>query len=153
MENHILYGRQPWWGCYVCACIIPVDILFARHSGVFSEIDNWQESHKILTYSALAQADSLALGKQNKQNKNENLDGNRPSVLLSWEKTRPYELGRLVALYEYITISCGFIWGINSFDQFGVELGKKLTLNLLNEENMQSFTSTTLLHLNNYKNK
>ena len=133
--------------------IIPVDILFARHSGVYSEIDNWRQSHKILTYSALAQADSLALGKQNKKNKHENFDGNRPSVLLSWGKTHPYELGRLIALYEYITISCGFIWGINSFDQFGVELGKKQTLNLLNEENMQSFTPTTSFHLKNYNNK
>ena len=45
---------------------------------------------------------------------------------MSWDATTPYALGRLLALYEHITIASGFLWHVNSFDQFGVELGKEM---------------------------
>jgi glucose-6-phosphate isomerase len=44
--------------------------------------------------------------------------------VISWQATGPYELGRLLALYEHVTAVSGFLWGVNSFDQWGVELGK-----------------------------
>ena len=55
------------------------------------------------------------------------LPGGRVSTLISWNKTDPFEVGRLLALYEHITIASGFLWDINSFDQWGVELCKVLS--------------------------
>jgi glucose-6-phosphate isomerase len=53
-------------------------------------------------------------------------DGNRPSSLLMYPRTTARSLGALLALYEHSVFVQGTVWGINSFDQFGVELGKKL---------------------------
>ena len=55
------------------------------------------------------------------------IPGNRPSTTLSCERLTPETLGALLALYEHKTFCCGFLWGINSFDQWGVELGKELS--------------------------
>ncbi|HEY6921900.1 MAG TPA: hypothetical protein VI653_00415, partial [Steroidobacteraceae bacterium] len=52
--------------------------------------------------------------------------GSRPSTIVLFEKTDPNTLGKLIALYEHKVFTQGVIWGINSFDQWGVELGKKL---------------------------
>ena len=52
--------------------------------------------------------------------------GNRPSNVLLLPRLSSYEVGQLLSLYEHRTVVEGFIWGINSFDQWGVELGKKL---------------------------
>jgi glucose-6-phosphate isomerase len=57
--------------------------------------------------------------------------GNRPSTLVLFEKTDPATLGKLIALYEHKVFTQGVIWGINSFDQWGVELGKKLAEQLI----------------------
>ena len=59
-------------------------------------------------------------------NKNKNFPGGRPSTIISWQKNTPFSIGKLIALYENITIASGFIWNINSFDQWGVEFGKRL---------------------------
>ena len=66
------------------------------------------------------------MGQKNPDNPHQHFAGNRPSILVSWDRSTPFAIGRLLALYEHITIVSGFIWGINSFDQFGVELGKKM---------------------------
>jgi glucose-6-phosphate isomerase len=52
--------------------------------------------------------------------------GDRPSSIIAFQKLDPATLGRLVALYEHKVFTQGVVWGINSFDQWGVELGKKL---------------------------
>jgi glucose-6-phosphate isomerase len=57
-------------------------------------------------------------------------EGNRPSSLLMYPKTTARSLGGLIALYEHSVFVQGTLWGINSFDQFGVELGKKLALGI-----------------------
>ena len=49
-------------------------------------------------------------------------------MVLSWDQTNPKTLGQILAFYEHVTAVCGFIWDINSFDQWGVELGKKMAL-------------------------
>ena len=59
------------------------------------------------------------------------MPGNRPSTTILAEKLRPRILGALIALYEHITFVQGVVWGINSFDQWGVELGKKQANELL----------------------
>jgi glucose-6-phosphate isomerase len=57
--------------------------------------------------------------------------GNRPSITIVYDKLTPFALGRLIALYEHRVFVEGAIWGINSFDQWGVELGKTLASELL----------------------
>jgi glucose-6-phosphate isomerase len=111
----------------------PVDILFARKLDVRNSA-KIVKAHQRLLSNVLAQASALALGSIDNLNMHKNCEGNRPSNLISWETTSPYAIGRLFALYEYITIVCGFIWDINSFDQWGVENGKKRAKELLNLE-------------------
>jgi glucose-6-phosphate isomerase len=59
------------------------------------------------------------------------MPGNRPSTLILGEVLDPFTLGALVALYEHVTFVQGVIWGINSFDQWGVELGKGVASRIL----------------------
>lgn len=56
--------------------------------------------------------------------------GNRPSSVILLPKLTPYTIGQLLSLYEHRTAVQGFVWGINSFDQWGVELGKRLATNV-----------------------
>ena len=65
--------------------------------------------------------------------KYKSFSGNRPSTTIVLKKVDPYSLGMLVAMYEHKVFVQGKIWNINSFDQFGVELGKKLALKILPE--------------------
>jgi glucose-6-phosphate isomerase len=57
--------------------------------------------------------------------------GNRPSTFLLLERMSPFALGSLVALYEHVVFTQGAVWGIDSFDQWGVELGKELAQRLV----------------------
>jgi glucose-6-phosphate isomerase len=106
--------------------IVPIDILVARKPAGLPDDPMWQNSHRALVINALAQAEALALGVVDAVAPHRQFPGNRPSVLISWKTTTPYALGRLLALYEHITIVSGFIWDVNSFDQWGVELGKQM---------------------------
>ena len=58
------------------------------------------------------------------------MPGNRPSTFLLLERLTPFALGSLVALYEHVVFTQGVVWGIDSFDQWGVELGKELAQRL-----------------------
>ncbi|MBP7566392.1 MAG: glucose-6-phosphate isomerase [Burkholderiaceae bacterium] len=78
-----------------------------------------------LLANALAQAQALMLGKKDAGG-HKDFPGNRPSTFLVLERLGPAELGALIALYEHRVFVSGAIWGINSFDQWGVELGKVL---------------------------
>ena len=77
--------------------------------------------------------------------------GNRPSNTIVLRKIDPYNLGMLVAMYEHKVFVQGALWNINSFDQFGVELGKKMALNILPElegmymENTHDCSTTSLI--------
>lgn len=116
--------------------IVPLDILFPRHPVGLHLADSWpddslpddswQNSHQVLMVNALAQAEALALGRENAELPHKNFAGGRPSTVLSWHQTTPFALGRLLALYEHVTIVSGFLWDVNSFDQWGVELGKEM---------------------------
>ncbi len=99
--------------------------------------------HDILMASSLAQAEALAFGKTAEQVKAEGtadwllphrvFDGNRPSNTLLADHLDPRTLGRLVSLYEMSVFTQGTIWNINSFDQWGVELGKQLAQRIIPE--------------------
>jgi glucose-6-phosphate isomerase len=110
--------------------------------------------HDILVANVCAQAEALAFGKTAKQVKAEGtpdwlvphriFEGNRPSNTLLLERLTPEALGKLVALYEHSVFTQGTIWQIDSFDQWGVELGKVLAQRIVPE--LQSKTEPKLNH-------
>ena len=104
--------------------IVPLDILLPLRPTGLSLPGDWQSSHRVLAANALAQAEALAIGSPNGDEPHRHFAGDRPSSVISWQATGPFELGRLLALYEHVTAVSGFLWGVNSFDQWGVELGK-----------------------------
>ena len=108
------------------ADICPIDILAPLQPVPDYRDESWQESHKMLLINALAQAEAFAQGQENTAEPHRHFAGGRPTSFISWRATTPYALGRLLALYEHITIASGFMWDVNSFDQFGVELGKSM---------------------------
>ncbi|SDW46248.1 glucose-6-phosphate isomerase [Nitrosomonas communis] len=99
--------------------------------------------HDILLSNAFAQSEALAFGKTMEQVKAEGtpdwlvphriFEGNRPSNTILAERLTPEALGKLVALYEHSVFTQGAIWGINPFDQWGVELGKVLAQRIIPE--------------------
>ena len=101
------------------------------------------EHHDMLLANVFAQGEALAFGKTAQEVKAEGspdwlvphrtFEGNRPSSTLLLEKLTPAALGKLVALYEHSVFTQGAIWQINSFDQWGVELGKVLAQRILPE--------------------
>ena len=108
------------------ADICPIDILVPLQSVPLHKSADWQNSHKMLVINALAQAEAFASGRENQAEPHRHFDGGRPVSFISWQASTPYAVGRLLALYEHITIASGFLWHVNSFDQFGVELGKAM---------------------------
>ena len=89
-------------------------------------------SNEHLTANARAQADALAFGTDDpKLPPHKQYPGNRPSSILTLEKLTARNLGALIALYEHKVFVQGVIWNINSFDQWGVELGKEMAKKLL----------------------
>jgi glucose-6-phosphate isomerase len=90
---------------------------------------------KALSANLRAQADALAEGTQDdKLPPHKQYPGNRPSSILAVDKVTPRNLGRLIALYEHKVFTQGVIWNLNSFDQWGVELGKQLAAQILKGE-------------------
>ncbi len=118
--------------------LIPCDfIAFAK------PLNELGRHHDILMANVLAQSEALAFGKTQEQVEAEGtadwlvphrvFDGNRPSNTVLAETLTPETLGKLVALYEHSVFTQGAIWDINSFDQWGVELGKVLAQNIVPE--------------------
>jgi len=99
--------------------------------------------HDILLANVFAQAEALAFGKTAEEVKAEGtpdwlvphrvFEGNRPSNTILVDRLTPTALGKLVALYEHNVFTQGAIWNINSFDQWGVELGKALAQRIIPE--------------------
>jgi glucose-6-phosphate isomerase len=81
--------------------------------------------HELLLANVLAQAQALMVGKADKGG-HKNFTGNRPSTFLLLDELTPTSLGALIALQEHRVFVSGSVWGVNSFDQWGVELGKVL---------------------------
>jgi len=88
--------------------------------------------HELLKANCLAQSEALMRGRVSKNLRPcRAFPGNRPSVTLAYPKLTPFVLGQLIALYEHRVFVEGVIWGINSFDQWGVELGKEMATALV----------------------
>jgi glucose-6-phosphate isomerase len=111
--------------------LIPCDFIAFGHA-----LTPLGRHHDMLLANVLAQAEALAFGKSAEQVRAEGtkawlvphrvFEGNRPSNMILAERLTPAILGTLVALYEHIVYTQGVIWNVNSFDQWGVELGKEL---------------------------
>ena len=99
--------------------------------------------HDLLLANVFAQAEALAFGKTAQEVRAEStpdwlvphrtFEGNRPSTTMLLERLTPAALGKLVALYEHSVFTQGIIWQIDSFDQWGVELGKVLAQRIIPE--------------------
>jgi glucose-6-phosphate isomerase len=118
--------------------LIPCDFI-----GFERSLNPLGDHHDKLFSNVLAQPEALAFGKTPEQVKEEGtadpivphrvMEGNRPSSVILAEQLSPRVLGSLVALYEHSVFTQGAIWGIDSFDQWGVELGKVLAVNIIPE--------------------
>jgi glucose-6-phosphate isomerase len=118
--------------------LIPCDFI-----AFFKTLNPLGDHHDILLANVFAQSEALAFGKTPEQVKSEGtpdwlvphrvFEGNRPSNTLLAESLTPEVLGKLVALYEHAVFTQGVIWDINSFDQWGVELGKALAQRIIPE--------------------
>lgn len=126
--------------------LIPVDFI-----AVLQDESGLKAHHKILVANCFAQAEALMRGKSTERAlqemrqanfrsqdahflaKHKTFPGNKPSNMLVIDKLSPRNLGALIALYEHKIFTQGIIWKINSFDQWGVELGKQLAQGLLQE--------------------
>ncbi|HEB79563.1 MAG TPA: glucose-6-phosphate isomerase [Rhodospirillales bacterium] len=89
------------------------------------------ERHAILLANFFAQTEALMLGKKDAHAPHKNFEGGRPTNSILFRKLDPRSLGMLIALYEHKIFVQGVIWRINSFDQWGVELGKRLAKEIL----------------------
>ncbi len=129
--------------------LIPCDFI-----GFYKALNTLGHHHNYLISNIFAQAEALAFGKTTEQVKAEGtpdwlnphrvFEGNRPSNVIMADKLDPHTLGTLVALYEHSVFTQGAVWGINSFDQWGVELGKQLAQHIIPE--LESPTEPDLKH-------
>lgn len=158
--------------------VIPVELIGFKHSHFPIKFDKEVVSnHDELMTNFFAQADALAIGKTYEQVKEENeknkmspellthkvFNGNRPSTLLLFDELNFYTCGLLLSLYESRIVAEGFLLNINSFDQWGVELGKVLakevrnyfndTRNQKKSDNTYNFNESTKILLNYYLSK
>jgi glucose-6-phosphate isomerase len=113
--------------------------------------------HNVLLANMLAQGRALMLGCQD-ENGHKTCPGNRPSTTIVLPRLDARNLGILLALYEHKTAFQGFLWAVNPFDQFGVELGKTLAKDLLAPEaelrhNLERDPGTLKLYLHTLKAK
>lgn len=104
--------------------VIPAEFIALRDGGKYLGAH-----HQSLVINAIAQAQALMVGRSG-QGVERDCPGNRPSTFLLLDALDPASLGALIALYEHRIFVSGAVWGINSFDQWGVELGKQLAQGL-----------------------
>jgi glucose-6-phosphate isomerase len=129
--------------------LIPCDLI-----GFCKPLSEFTDHHDLLMANLFAQAEALAFGKTAEELKAEGspdfqtpfrvCEGNRPTNLILAEKLTPRIVGALVALYEHSVFTQGAIWNIDSFDQWGVELGKVLATRIIPE--LQSSEEPKLKH-------
>jgi glucose-6-phosphate isomerase len=118
--------------------LVPADFI-----GFFQSNNPLGRHHDLLMSNVFAQPEALAFGRTAEEVREDGtpdavvphkvMEGNRPSNVILAERLDPETLGTLVALYEHSVFTQGAVWGINSFDQWGVELGKKLAQAIIPE--------------------
>ncbi len=159
--------------------ITPIDFLLAARPSGNEDAVSWkQQHHDLLLANGLAQANAFAFGRSQEEVETEMLDkgatpeevkkiaphrsfpGDRPSTTICYRQLTPHSLGRLIALYEHKVFVQGVIWQINSYDQWGVELGKTLAKKIepavKGEAEASDFDASTrglLAHLHDMRDK
>ncbi|MDY0021927.1 glucose-6-phosphate isomerase [Arenimonas caeni] len=106
------------------------DLVPADFIGVVRPAHGYPGSHDVVLANLLAQAEALANGSPGDAPQR-HYDGGRPNTMLLLDELTPRSLGSLLALYEHSVYALSVVWGINAFDQWGVELGKRLASGLL----------------------
>jgi glucose-6-phosphate isomerase len=129
--------------------LIPCDFI-----GFIQPLNSLGRHHDLLLANMFAQAEALAFGKTPQEVRAEGIpawlvphqtfEGNRPSSTILLDRLTPVALGKLVALYEHSVFTQGALWGIDSFDQWGVELGKALAARIIPE--LEAGTECQLKH-------
>ena len=127
--------------------LVPCDFIVFAHP-----LNPQGKHHDLLVANALAQSQALAFGKTAEevsadgvaaaQIPHRTFEGNRPSNTLLLDRLTPAALGKLVALYEHSVFTQGAIWSVNSFDQWGVELGKSLASRIASELDQEPASTT-----------
>ncbi len=123
--------------------VVPADLI-----GFMESTDDLGNQHDLLMGNLFAQAEALAFGKTTDEVETAGVEpdlvahrtfpGNRPTSMIMAPQLTPGVLGQLVAMYEHKVFTQGTIWGINSFDQWGVELGKVLATAIIEEISRES---------------
>jgi glucose-6-phosphate isomerase len=129
--------------------LIPVDLI-----GFAKTLNPLRDHHDLLMSNVFAQAEALAFGRTEEEVRGEGthdavvphrvMEGNRPTNVILAEVLTPKVLGSLIALYEHSVFTQGVVWDIDSFDQWGVELGKALAARIIPE--LESDTEPDLQH-------
>jgi glucose-6-phosphate isomerase len=101
--------------------VVPADFI-----GFANPHHRHRQHHDLLVANLIAQTEALAVGRDRPDEPWRSFDGDRPSTTIVAPQLTPSVLGQLIALYEHIVFVQGVVWGIDSFDQWGVELGKEL---------------------------
>ena len=123
--------------------LIPVNFI-----GFINDKTSNKKHHDFLLGNLIAQSSALMIGRSNEElPMYQRQPGNNPSNMLLIDELTPSSFGALIALYEHKTFIQGSIWNINSFDQWGVELGKEMTENLLDTNKSLEFTDTSAQYL------
>ncbi|MEU0541870.1 glucose-6-phosphate isomerase [Nocardia sp. NPDC005978] len=132
--------------------LVPGDFI-----GVLEPAHELSGHHDLLIANLFAQTEALAFGQpapQRDSGSHREFPGNRPSNTLLIPRLTPYTLGQLIALYEHKVFTQGWIWGVNSFDQWGVELGKTLARRIhaeLRSESTGEHDSSTAALIERYR--
>ena len=130
--------------------MVPVDFLVALNK------KGDKKHHDLLLANCFAQSQALMQGEDN-SDPHRHFPGNKPSTTILFSEMNPETLGSLIAMYEHRTFVQGLLWQINSFDQWGVELGKKLATaiyeNINAEEVDETLDSSTINLIKRYKQK
>lgn len=119
--------------------LVPVDFLVGMRS-----TGNHDPHHRLLVANCLAQSEALTNGTAATESgpAYKHINGNNPNTVITYEQLTPEVLGMLLALYEHRTFVQAMLWNVNPFDQWGVELGKKVSKNILDSlENKSTATS------------
>ena len=131
--------------------IIPGDFI-----GFCESITANKTHDNILMANFFAQTNALMLGTGNEyvESNHKLFKGNKPTNTILIDKLTPSSLGSLIAMYEHKIFTLGVIWNIHSFDQFGVELGKKIAKNIfknIEDQDFSNYDSSTKNLLNRYQ--
>lgn len=118
--------------------VVPADLI-----GFYQPASEFDPQHDLLVANLFAQAEALAFGRSSAEVEaagvapdlvpHRTFPGNRPTTLIMAPQLTPSVLGQLIALYEHKVFTQGAVWGINSFDQWGVELGKVMATTIIDE--------------------